>query len=283
MSSTKDTVSKSSSKGSKTASSGDGVAKLHLGDCLEILPTLEDRSANIVLTSPPYNMNLRVRNGKYCSRQVVKEFSTKYHGYSDNLGIGEYFELSREVINQCLRIADLTFFNIQVVTGNKPAIFRLMGEFSENIKEVIVWDKEVAQPAMQVGVLNSQFEFLFVFAGNGAIRRSFDDAQFSRGTLSNLWRIRRGSSKKLDHGAVMPEQLACKVIENFTKKGDTVLDPFMGTGTTGIAASKLGRSFVGIELIEEYFESAKETISPERGQFAMFDSSREGAYGGGPT
>jgi site-specific DNA-methyltransferase (adenine-specific)/modification methylase len=258
---------------------GDGVAKLHLGDCLEILPTLEDGSANIVLTSPPYNMNLRVRNGEYCSRQVVKEFSTKYSGYSDNLSIREYFELSREVINQCLRIADLTFFNIQVITGNKPAIFRLMGEFSENIKEVIVWDKEVAQPAMQVGVLNSQFEFLFVFARNDAIRRSFDDAQFSRGTLNNLWKIRRGSSKKLGHGAVMPEQLAYKVIENFTKKGDTVLDPFMGTGTTGIVANKLGRSFVGIELIEEYFEFSKEAISPEYGQFAMFDRSREGVCG----
>jgi|TARA_R100000501_G_C2613688_1_gene107652 site-specific DNA-methyltransferase (adenine-specific)/modification methylase len=240
------------------------------GDCLEILPTLEDRSANIVLTSPPYNMNLRVRNGEYCSRQVVKEFSTKYSGYSDNLSIGEYFELSREVINQCLRIADLTFFNIQVITGNKPAIFRLMGEFSENIKEVIVWDKEVAQPAMQVGVLNSQFEFLFVFARNDAIRRSFDDAQFRRGTLNNLWRIRRGSPKKLGHGAVMPEQLAYKVIENFTKKGDRVLDPFMGTGTTGVACKQLDRNFIGIEIGDEYFEIAMKRIKEHTAQQRLF-------------
>jgi site-specific DNA-methyltransferase (adenine-specific) len=81
----------------------------------------------------------------------------------------------------------------------------------------------------------------------------------------------------------MPEQLAYKVIENFTKKGDRVLDPFMGTGTTGIVANKLGRSFVGIELIEEYFEFSKEGISHEHNQFAMFDRSREGAYGGEPT
>ena len=61
--------------------------------CLETLKKLEDNSIDLVVTSPPYNMNLRIRNGVYCSRQIVKEISTKYTHFDDNLPIDEYYEL----------------------------------------------------------------------------------------------------------------------------------------------------------------------------------------------
>lgn len=52
--------------------------KLLQGDCLDHMKTIQDKSCDLAITSPPYNMNLRVRNGKHCSRQIVKEISTKY-------------------------------------------------------------------------------------------------------------------------------------------------------------------------------------------------------------
>ena len=231
-----------------------------LGDCRQVLATLPSKSVDLVLTSPPYNMNLRIRNGRYLSRQIVKELSTKYKAYDDNLPMEEYFEFNKEVVTQLLRVSDLVFYNVQFLTGNKPAVFRLLGEFHDKVKEFIIWDKVNAQPAIGEGVLNSQFEVLIVFQSSAPESRSFQSAQFERGTLANHWSIKRGPKAHKDHGATFPVALAKQVIANFTKAGDTVLDPFMGVGTTGVAAKELGRNFVGIELDPDYFNAAKERI-----------------------
>ena len=237
------------------------MIKLMQGDCLERMKEVPDGSVDMVLTSPPYNMNLRIRNGKYCSRQIVKELSTKYTNFSDNLTIDEYFHFNRKVINECLRVSDLVFYNVQILTGNKPALFRLMGEFSHKLKELIVWDKVNAQPAIGKDILNSQFEILLVLQNSRPESRSFKSAQFKRGTLPNLWRVKRGARYCKTHGAVFPTELVETVLSNFAKKGETVLDPFMGTGTTGVVAKELGMDFVGIELDGDYFNIAKERIN----------------------
>jgi site-specific DNA-methyltransferase (adenine-specific) len=230
------------------------------GDCLDRMKEIPDDSIDLVLTSPPYNMNLRIRNGKYCSRQIVKEISTKYDNYADNLPMEEYFEFNKKVLKECLRVSDLVFYNVQFLTGNKPALFKLLGEFHRNIKEFIIWDKINAQPAINFNVLNSQFEVLIVLQKSAPESRSFKTAQFSRGTLSNHWQIKRGKKITGSHGAVFPVELAEKVIANFTASDAYILDPFMGTGTTGVACVNLNRKFIGIELDESYFEIAKKRI-----------------------
>ena len=66
--------------------------QLILGDCLDKLQQMDDDVVDTVITSPPYNMNLRIRNGIYCSRQIIKEFSTKYNGFADNFIMEKYFD-----------------------------------------------------------------------------------------------------------------------------------------------------------------------------------------------
>lgn len=230
------------------------------GNCLEELPKLEDNSFDLVITSPPYNMNLRIRNGKYCSRQIVKEISTKYKNYDDNLPIEKYFEMNKTVIEECLRVSEMTFYNIQFLTGNKRAFYKIIGHFSDYLKEIIIWDKVNGQPAIGAGILNSQFEVILVFDKNNAISRNFKNAAFKRGTLSNVWEIKRGKKASKEHGASFPEELIETIIENFSKEGDRILDPFLGTGTTGVVAKKLNREFTGIELDKDYFEFSKKRI-----------------------
>lgn len=235
---------------------------LRHGNCLEVLQTLSDDSVNLVLTSPPYNMNLRIRNGKYCSRQIVKEISTKYDGFDDNLPMEDYYKFNVDVIDQLLRVCDgPIFYNVQFLTGNKPALFKIIGKYAEQMKEFIIWDKLHGQPAIGEGVMNSQFEVLLVLDKNSAISRQFSQATFDRGTLSNLWAIRREKPKYKDHGATFPSKLVDTVISNFSKEGDVVLDPFMGTGSSGIGAKKLGRKYIGIELIEKYYKYSVEDIN----------------------
>jgi len=239
------------------------MIELYNGDCLEFLETIPDQSTNLTLTSPPYNMNLRIRDGKYCSRQIVKEISTKYTNYSDNLSIEEYFEFNRKVLELLLKKSELIFYNIQFLTGNKRALFKLIGHFSEQIKEVIIWDKITAEPAIGEGVLNSRFEVILVLESSNAISRKFSKANFKRGTLENIWQIKRGKKVCKEHGAVFPLELATKVLTNFSSKGDKILDPFMGTGTTGEAAILLDRDFVGCEVDQGYFEFAEKRLYRE--------------------
>lgn len=236
--------------------------KIYEEDCLSTLKKMKDDSVDVVITSPPYNMNLRIRNGKYCSRQIVKEISTKYTEFSDNLPIDEYNEFHTSVLKELLRVSDLIFYNIQIVTGSKRSIFKMIGEFSENLKEIIVWDKGNGQPAMQQQVLNRRTELILVFEKDYPISRQFRKrGEFKRGTLDDLWLIKRG--KKIggeNHGAVFPEELVSTILENFSKEDDIIYDPFMGTGTTAVVAKQLNRKFIGSEISQRYIEIAEERL-----------------------
>jgi site-specific DNA-methyltransferase (adenine-specific) len=236
--------------------------KIYQESCLTTLKKMKDDSVDLVVTSPPYNMNLRIRNGKYCSRQIVKELSTKYTEFSDNLPIDEYNKLHTEVLRELLRVADLIFYNIQIVTGSKRSIFKMIGEFSDNLKEIIVWDKGNGQPAMQQQVLNRRTELILVFEKDYPISRQFRNrGQFKRGTLDDLWLIKRGKNVGGEnHGAVFPVELVSTILENFSKEGDVVYDPFMGTGTTAVVAKRLNRKFIGSEISHKYIDIAEERL-----------------------
>lgn len=229
--------------------------------CLETMSHLYDDSVDLCLTSPPYNMNLRVRNGKYCSRQLIKELTTKYVGFDDNLPIEEYYQFHKKVLTELMRVCPLIFYNIQFLTGNKQAIYRLMGDFHDKIKEFIIWDKEVAQPAIRDNVLNSQWEAILVFDKYDAINRRFKKANFDRGTLSNLWRIKRGKKYSENHGATFPVELAEKVIGLFSNEGDVVYDPFCGLSTSLVVAKNLKRKYIGSEISKEYYNLSIERLN----------------------
>jgi len=223
--------------------------------CIDTMKRIPDNFVDVVITSPPYNMNLRIRKGEYCSRQIVKELSTKYEGFSDNLPIDEYNKFHTEVLRELLRISNLVFYNIQIVTGSKRSVFKMIGEFSDKLKEIIVWDKGHGQPAMQEQVLNRRSELILVFENDYPISRQFRSAKFKRGTLEDIWEIKRERKKGVDnHGATFPEELIRTILDNFTEENDIIYDPFLGTGTTAVVSKKLNRRYIGSELSKDYFK-----------------------------
>ena len=76
-----------------------------------------------------------------------------------------------------------------------------------------------------------------------------------------MWRIQRQPNKH--NKASFPEELVLRIIKDFTKEGETVFDPFMGSGTTGIVCSKMNRNFVGCELDKDMFDTAKQRIESQ--------------------
>ena len=230
------------------------INQIYNENCLETLKKIPDNFVDIVVTSPPYNMNLRIRNGEYCSRQITKEFSTKYQGFDDNLPIEEYYNLHLNILKELIRTSSIIFYNIQIVTGSKRAIFKIIGELSDYLKEIIVWDKGYAQPAMAPNVLNRRTELLLVFDSKNAISRKFEKANFGRGTLDDIWNIKRAKKKVSSHSAIFPEELVKTILENFSNENDIVYDPFMGTGTTALVSKKLNRNFIGSELTKSYYD-----------------------------
>lgn len=236
------------------------INKIYNESCLDTLKKIENNKIDLVITSPPYNMNLRIRNGKYCSRQIVKEFSTKYDGFDDNLPIEEFYNFHLNVLIELIRTSSIIFYNIQVVTGSKRAFFKIIGDLSDYLKDIIIWDKGYAQPAMAPNVLNRRSELLLVFDSDNAISRQFEKANFTRGTLDDIWNIKRGRKIVDSHSAVFPEELVKTIITNFSNESDLIYDPFMGTGTTAVVAKKLNRNFIGSEINEKYFEVIQSRI-----------------------
>jgi site-specific DNA-methyltransferase (adenine-specific)/modification methylase len=231
------------------------------GDCLEVMKTLPDASIDLTITSPPYNMRTRVRNGKYTTREKSEHFSKKYEHFDDALPINEFYEFHSKVLNELLRVSKIVCYNFQIVTGSKEAFFKMIGDFNKQIKDIIIWDKNTGQPAMHSNILNSCYEFILIMENDSIAGRHITNAKFKRGEMNNILRIKRG--KKIDgsHGAVFPEDLVSQLMLAFSNEYNVILDPFMGTGTTGVVAKQLNREFIGIELTKEYLDIATARVN----------------------
>lgn len=232
-------------------------------DCLEFMKTLPDKCIDLIVTSPPYNMRTRIRNGKYTTREKSEHFSKKYSDFHDALPIDEFYAFHSKCLVEMLRLSKLVIYNFQIVTGSKEAFFKIIGDFSKSIKDIIIWDKGFGQPAMHEQVLNSSYELILILEDDEKCGRVVQNAVFKRGEMQNILRVNRTNSKTEGHSAAFPIKLAEELIKNFSNENDLVLDPFFGTGTTGVACKNLNRNFIGIELEAKYCEIARKRLQQE--------------------
>ena len=247
------------------------MINLYNGDCLEVMDKLisDGVMVDLIVTSPPYNMRTRVRNGKYTTREKSEHFSKKYDNFHDALSIEDYYTFHKNTLEKMMELSRIVLWNIQIVTGSKEAVFKLIGHFNKEIKDIIIWDKGHGQPAMHSGVLNRGSELIIIFEKDASAGRGFRHYNFERGELQDIWRIKRSKHIK-GHGATFPVELAKCAVKNFSPPNGVVLDPFMGSGTTGVACKNLNRNFIGIELDETYFNIAKQRIESVEKQKELF-------------
>tara|TARA_R100001530_G_scaffold91011_2_gene63247 strand:+ start:24 stop:737 length:714 start_codon:yes stop_codon:yes gene_type:complete len=234
------------------------INKIYNEDCLETLKQMPDDFVDYVLTSPPYN--------------VTNKSLSKYIDFKDNFSQEQYYDQQKKIISELLRVAkNHIFYNIQMVSGNKIALHKLIGFFAENIKEVIIWKKS-GQPAISSNVFNSCFEYIIIFSNKEPLKRYFKDANFKRGTQNNIFKILNSHSNPFakQHKAIMPLDLPRYFMINFGENNDIWYDPYMGTGTTAVAAILENKRYLGSEISKEYIDISNKKIYPYTQQLRLW-------------
>ena len=240
----------------------DLVNKIILGSA-ENMKELPDNSVHLMITSPPYN--------------VSKE-------YDEDLSLKEYLQLLENSFKETFRVlvnggrACINVANL----GRKPYIplsdyiSKMMIEIGFNMRGEIIWNKVAsASPSTAWGswqsaanpILRDIHEYVLVFSKGdykrekGKKENSITKEQFMEWTKS-IWTMNAESARRIGHPAPFPEELPYRLIQLYSFKGDIVLDPFMGSGTTAVAAIKSERKFVGYDISQEYIDLAEKRLKP---------------------
>lgn len=232
---------------------------------------LPDNCLHLMITSPPYN--------------VTKE-------YDDDLSLQEYLELLQKVFTEthrvlvhggraCVNVANL---------GRRPYlplsdfISTMMLEIGFQMRGEIIWHKGAgAGVSMAWGswqsaanpVLRDLHEYILIFSKGSFARQKPPDKentiakeQFLEWTKS-VWTMNPESAKRVGHPAPFPVELPYRLIQLYSFKGDIVLDPFMGSGSTALAALQAERKYVGYEINPEYVALAEKRLLPLRAQLRL--------------
>jgi len=251
---------------------------LRLGDCLKEMKKIHDGIVDLVVTSPPYD---KLRD---------------YKGFTFNFeGIAK--ELLR-IIKQggviVWVVGDQTINGSESGTSFRQALY--FKELGFNLHDTMIYAKKGC-PFPESNRYNQKFEYMFIFSKekpkttnllkqktlyiqnelhksrssttrnpDGSMEAMKYETNKEYCTRYNIWEYAVGYQKTtkytpaFQHPAMFPEALAKDHIQSWSNKGDLVLDPFCGSGTTGVAAKELGRNFIGIDVNPEYIKIAKQRL-----------------------
>ncbi len=240
------------------------------GDCLEVMKTLPDNSVDLIFADPPYNMQTE--------GELLRTDGTSFNGVSDKwdkfANLKEYDNFSISWLKECKRL--LKNDGAIWVIGSFQNVFRLgyiMQDLGFWILNDVIWSKPNAVPNFGGTRFQNSHETLIWCSKckNAKYHFNYKTMKHINGDkqMKSVWdigicigneRLKDSEGKKI-HSTQKPEQLLYNVVLSSTQKGDLVLDPFFGTGTTGVVAKRLGRCFIGIEKEESYIKAATERIN----------------------
>lgn len=188
-------------------------------------------------TSPPYN----------------RERNDKYNNYSDTKI--DYYGFLKDVIDKNLMIGRYLFLNIQKNYYNKKDIFKIIGDYSDKIIDIICWTKTNPMPASGCNITNS-WEFILVMSDKEKSIKA--QKTYTKNHIETS--VYSENPYKKIHRAVMKPDVVNWFIDRFTEENNVIFDCFMGVGTTGVSCLENNRKFIGVELDNTYFNISKERL-----------------------
>ncbi len=238
----------------------------------ECMPQIADKSVKLMVTSPPYNIDIQYGN----KTSKGKTLESKSKKYKDNLSEQEYRDMLGKVFAECKRVLT-DDGSIWVNIKNRyrsdciETPFWIQEYFSDMyLKNLIIWNFDWG------GSTNKRFapryEFVFWFTKDAknytfnledvkvpALNYRPDRYKNQYKNPTDVWKIPMVSGNFLErtgHPAQYPEKLIERIVLAASNPGDIVLDPFMGSGTTAVVAKRLSRSYIGYEIVPEYIQMA---------------------------
>lgn len=236
--------------------------ELYLGDCLEVLRKIPDKSVDLVVTDPPYL--LETEGAGFFGRKS-DEYSIQYKGKKAYTWGGERYVMkeidsmkegfSTETLDEICRVMKKINCYFWCSQKQLPILYEYFVKGKKTNWNLIAWHKTNPIPACGNKYLTDT-EFCLFFREKGVkIYGSFDTKRTYYLSASNM-----EDKRKYHHPTIKPLHIIENMIINSSVGGGIVLDPFMGSGTTGVACRKLNREFIGIEINPEYFDIAKKRI-----------------------
>ena len=220
---------------------------LHLGDCMDIMKTIEDKSIDLVITDPPYKIETS-GGGLYtqADKQYVKELNSMKDGFSEDV-LGELCRIMKKI-------------NIYFFCSQKQ-IIPLLDYFVKKKKcnwNLLTWHKTNPVPACGNKYLTDT-EFILFFREKGVKVYGNYNTKFTYYVTP----LNQKDKKKYGHPTIKPQEILLNLVTNSSQEGDTVCDPFMGSGSTGVACKSLNRDFIGIEVDNNWYQIAQNRINEE--------------------
>jgi len=251
------------------------VNKIITGDSAKVLKKFPDNSVDLIFTSPPYN------------------FGLDYDNHTDGTNWNDYFDKLFAVFRESIRVLKYggrIIVNVQPLFSDYIPIHHIVSNFFMNEKLIwkgeIVWDKHNwnckytawgSWKSPSNPYLKYTWEFLEIFS-KGDLKKvgARENIDISADEFKKLvvakWDIApERKMKEYGHPAMFPENLASSAMKLFSYRGDIILDPFNGVGTTTAVAKKLGRKYIGIDISKEYNKKAKKRLANTQEELTLFN------------
>lgn len=251
------------------------VNKIITGNSAQILKKFPDNSIDLIFTSPPYN------------------FGLDYDNHEDGTDWNDYFDKLFSVFRECIRVLKYggrIIVNVQPLFSDYIPIHHIISNFFMTEKLIwkgeIVWDKHNwnckytawgSWKSPSNPYLKYTWEFLEIFSkGDLKKQGERENIDITADEFKKLvvakWDIApERKMKEYGHPAMFPENLASSAMKLFSFRGDIILDPFNGVGTTTAVAKKLGRKYVGIDISEKYNKKAKKRLANVQEELILFN------------
>jgi len=247
--------------------------KIFNQECIKGMQKLPDKSIDLVVTSPPYFLEK-----EYEKNVTLNEFEQLITNMFEQLvrivkgggyivvNFGDFFNRNRFYISDVPSVFPASYFYWKISKEHIPFL---------SLQAIRIWKKKMARMSIVQGIKSHpmyvfDYEYVWTFRKNissGSKKYIFKQSEGKfvsngrrklaiKGVIGEDWK-----SKANQHTAAFPVELPTWAIKLYSFEGDTVLDPFMGSGTTGVACKMLNRQFIGFELNKEYFNIAKKRIN----------------------
>jgi len=236
-----------------------GSATLYCANCMDILPTLDRVDA--VITDPPYEAEAHTKGRRLLGKQESGERTVEYGALDFALMSDDLRLKSSSLATELCSGWMLSFCQAEAVSLWRDAHEAAGAKY----KRAMIWLKPDGAPQFTGDRPGMGYESIVAsWCGKG---RSQWNGGGRHGVFSHP---HRESNNPKQHMTQKPSTLMRELVDLFTLPGNTILDPFMGSGTTGVAAIQLGRSFIGIEREERYFQIACKRIEQAVAQGQLF-------------